>query len=297
MDVNILELGPSKKQLKKQKREENSNKKIKNVIKSKKERSQKIEKAKKTKDEQIIQLEEKVQKKFETQFSEYEDILNKKKFRAQNEEQEFDLDLKEPDSKPLNKKEQYDIIDDILKQESNRNIEKLEKLPKPTIMTNFFKHLEKQKISTSNPVKTGKRKSKFLSFYCDYVGYDKFGIYDSLARITIVNEFGDLIYQKEIQQTEKVTDYRNTGLKNLNSMNGISKEDAFEEIQKLIGNSKLIGFENKLEQFQMTDISKLSKKSFQEMAKLYLGIDIKLSTTAVEKANIIFKIHQLNSKK
>ena len=221
------------------------------------------------------------------------------------DEQEFDLDLKEIDTKPLNKKQQFDIIDDILKSESNRNIEKLEKLPKPTIMTNFFKHLEKKKISTNqqgniilnNSTSNKKKKSKFLSFYCDYVGYDKFGIYDSLGRITIVNEFGDLIYQKEIKQNEKITDYRNTGLKNLTSKNGISKEDAIEEIKNLIGNSKLIGFDNKLNEFEISDVSKLSKKSFEEMSKLYLGIDIKLSTTAVEKANIILKIHQLNNKK
>ena len=42
------------------------------------------------------------------------------------DEQEFDLDLKEIDTKPLNKKQQFDIIDDILKSESNRNIEKLD---------------------------------------------------------------------------------------------------------------------------------------------------------------------------
>jgi hypothetical protein len=203
------------------------------------------------------------------------------------------LDLK-PISKELNLKEQYSIIDEILKQDSQKIVHKMEKIEKPTIMTNFFKHLEKKNIDPSVNVSSTKknRKSKFLAFYCDYVGYDKLGIYDSLARITIVNEFGDLIYQKEIKQKQKVTDFRKTGISNI-SPSAISEEEAIKEIEKLIGTSKLIGFENKLP-FKMNDISKLSKKSLEEMSKLHLGVEIRLSTTAVDKCNIVLKLFQIN---
>lgn len=89
---------------------------------------------------------------------------------------------------------------------------------------NNLKVLEQSRTNVSKPLNDTKieRKkdtiTKFLAMDCEMVGIGYDGKDNMLGRISIVNKFGDCIYDKFVKAREKVIDYRT-------EVSGIRKED------------------------------------------------------------------------
>ncbi|KOB71415.1 putative XPMC2 prevents mitotic catastrophe 2-like protein [Operophtera brumata] len=88
--------------------------------------------------------------------------------------------------------------------------------------------LNADNIQTSNEQDTGLRTkgneekknklTKFLAIDCEMVGIGYNGDDHMLARVSIVNKFGDCVYDKFVKAREEVKDYRT-------SVSGVRKED------------------------------------------------------------------------
>lgn len=69
------------------------------------------------------------------------------------------------------------------------------------------------------------------------------GTTDILARISIVNELGKIVYDKFVKPTEKVTDFRTavSGIRPENMIKAIPFDRAQTEVSKLIDGRIVIG--------------------------------------------------------
>lgn len=111
-------------------------------------------------------------------------------------------------------------------------------------------NLTLQKKKSTNNVLNGERPgsksikiTKVVGMDCEMVGIGEKGLENMLARVSLVNNFGDCIYDKYVKPREKVTDYRTY-------VSGIRPEDIkdaeeFEVVQKevadILKNRILVG--------------------------------------------------------
>ncbi|CAB3403848.1 unnamed protein product [Caenorhabditis bovis] len=131
---------------------------------------------------------------------------------------------------------------------------------------------------------------------CEYVGGGSDGKSDILARISIVNDKGHIVYDKYVKPTEKVTDYRTaiSGIRPDDLKKGIPFDKAQTEVSKLLEGRIVVGhavhndfrvlklthgrkltrdtakcsiFKNRMEQHRGTP-------SLKRLAKEVLGIEI-----------------------
>lgn len=84
---------------------------------------------------------------------------------------------------------------------------------------------------------------KYLAIDCEFVGVGPEGIQSELARVSIVNYHGHLIFDSFVQPRDKVTDWRTwvSGVKPSDMKNAISFKEAQETVSKLIENKILVG--------------------------------------------------------
>lgn len=85
---------------------------------------------------------------------------------------------------------------------------------------NISEHNSENDISKSNNNIDDKKDklTKFIAMDCEMVGIGFEGRDNMLARISLVNKFGDCIYDKFVKPREEVIDYRT-------SVSGVRKED------------------------------------------------------------------------
>ena len=86
--------------------------------------------------------------------------------------------------------------------------------------------------------------AKYVALDCEMVGVGMRGTKSSLARVTLVNWTGDVIYDEFIQQEEIVTDYRTfvSGITAEDIENAdLTRHECRDEVSKLIDGKIVIG--------------------------------------------------------
>ena len=96
--------------------------------------------------------------------------------------------------------------------------------------------------STQNTQTTAKV-GKFIAMDCEFVGVGPEGIQSELARVSIVDFFGKLVYDKYVQPRERVTDWRTyvSGIRPSDMQNAISFKQAQKEVSDILKNRVLVG--------------------------------------------------------
>ncbi|KAG0679635.1 3'-5' exonuclease [Pichia californica] len=84
---------------------------------------------------------------------------------------------------------------------------------------------------------------RYLAIDCEFVGVGPDGIQSELARVSIVNFFGHLIYDKYVKPREKVTDWRTfvSGIRPSDMHNAIPFDKAQSEVADLLKDKILVG--------------------------------------------------------
>ncbi|CAO4366274.1 unnamed protein product [Caenorhabditis nigoni] len=137
--------------------------------------------------------------------------------------------------------------------------------------------------------------TKVIAIDCEYVGAGMGGTTDILARISVVNELGKILYDKFVKPTEKVTDFRTavSGIRPENMTKAIPFDKAQTEISKLIEGRIVVGHavHNDFRVLKLTHTRKLTRDtakctilknmanhqgtpSLKKLAKEVLGIEI-----------------------
>ena len=101
---------------------------------------------------------------------------------------------------------------------------------RPRSSSSDFSKAEACRDSRSNKKpkqrKERRAKSDFMALDCEMVGVGYQGYKSSIARVTLINWYGEVLLDENIQQTEPVTDYRTF-------VSGITKEDLQEATMTL----------------------------------------------------------------
>ncbi|CAL2032170.1 hypothetical protein CAEBREN_30301 [Caenorhabditis brenneri] len=137
--------------------------------------------------------------------------------------------------------------------------------------------------------------TKIIAIDCEYVGAGMGGTTDILARISVVNEFGKIVYDKMVKPSEKITDFRTavSGIRPENLIKAIPFDRAQTEIQKLIEGRIVVGHavHNDFRVLKLNHTRKLTRDtakcsilksmakcnrtpSLKKLAKEVLGIEI-----------------------
>ncbi|GMS84428.1 hypothetical protein PENTCL1PPCAC_6603 [Pristionchus entomophagus] len=95
---------------------------------------------------------------------------------------------------------------------------------------------------------TGEDKEKgeltpIIAMDCEYVGVGDDGKDDNLARVSIVNEEGKIVYDKYVRPKMKVVDYRTavSGIRPANLLNASRFEDVQKEVHKIMEGRVVVG--------------------------------------------------------
>ncbi|KFM80145.1 RNA exonuclease 4, partial [Stegodyphus mimosarum] len=118
--------------------------------------------------------------------------------------------------------------------------------------TPFAFHFEKSDSSskcTQNSkvngidVKDNPRLTKAVAIDCEMVGAGPNGEDSILARVSIVNAFGECIYDKFVKPTEKVTDYRThvSGVRPADLLKGKDLSEVQKDVDKIIDGRIVVG--------------------------------------------------------
>ncbi|CAB3238135.1 unnamed protein product [Arctia plantaginis] len=160
--------------------------------------------------------------------------------------------------------------------------------------------------------KSKNRLTKFLAIDCEMVGVGYDGSDHMLARVSIVNKFGDCIYDKFVKAREEVKDYRTniSGVRKEDMMNGEEFNTVQKEVAELIKGRILVGhsLKNDLSVLFLSHpkrnirdtsrykpfkkITKGSTPSLKRLAKELLGIEIQSGEhSSVEDARAAMQLY------
>jgi hypothetical protein len=175
------------------------------------------------------------------------------------DDEDFGLDLKFPGQKALSLSDQLNIIDQV------------QQKAKPV-----------KPISTDNAGKEILAKSKCFYVYFELVGCKQYEQEEKVGRVLVVNDSNEIVYDVYVNQSE----VKNT--RNIHPAQYLQnkKIDEIEVIEKLKSFPRLFGFENILRLRNFTAIAR-DGLNFEKMVSVYLGIELKRSTTALDKAKLI----------
>lgn len=97
------------------------------------------------------------------------------------------------------------------------------------------------------PTSNSTEPTKVLGLDCEMVGVGPGGIESALARVAIINSYGNVIYDKYCQPLEKVTDYRTrySGIKSKHLENAPPFKQVQGEVATIIKNRIVVGHELK----------------------------------------------------
>ncbi|XP_068627300.1 RNA exonuclease 4-like [Battus philenor] len=181
-------------------------------------------------------------------------------------------------------------------------------------------NMESLKISEASMLanKTGNAKqkkgslTKFIAMDCEMVGIGYEGGDHMLARISLVNKFGDCIYDKFVKAREEVKDYRTdiSGIRKEDLINGEDFAVVQKEVAEILHGRILVGhsLKNDLSVLFLshpkrnirdtskykpfTKITKGSTPSLKRLAKEILGIDIqKGEHSSIEDAKAAMQLY------
>ncbi|XP_037303422.1 RNA exonuclease 4-like [Manduca sexta] len=154
--------------------------------------------------------------------------------------------------------------------------------------------------------------TKFLAMDCEMVGIGYNGSDHMLARVSIVNKFGDCIYDKFVKAREEVKDYRTdvSGVRKEDLLNGEEFTVVQKEVSDLLKGKILVGhsLKNDLSVLFLSHpkrnirdtarykpfkkITKGSTPSLKRLAKEILGIDIQHGEhSSVEDARAAMQLY------
>ncbi|KAI1286030.1 RNA exonuclease 4 [Halotydeus destructor] len=165
--------------------------------------------------------------------------------------------------------------------------------------------------------KSSKEATKAVAIDCEMVGCGERGSRDVLARVSIVNLYGHVLYDEHAKPLEKVTDYRTF-------VSGVTPEDlehakSFYEVQKevceLVKNRVLVGhaIKNDLRVlfldhpkkdlrdtskfFKATDYGGRGAPSLRKLTEHYLGLNIQTKAhDSVEDARATMRLYTMFKK-
>ncbi|XP_050360266.1 uncharacterized protein LOC126780052 [Nymphalis io] len=202
------------------------------------------------------------------------------------------------------KKKNKDSIDNV----KNLQILNINKVPVVS-SENSDSINEKSKAKDNNK---RNKITKFLAMDCEMVGVGYEGGDHMLARVSIVNKFGDCIYDKFVKAREEVVDYRTnvSGIRKEDLLNGDDFEIVQKEVSELIRGKILVGHSLKNDlgvlflshpKHNIRDtsrykpfrkITKGSTPSLKRLAKEILGIDIQHGEhSSVEDAKAVMQLY------
>lgn len=194
------------------------------------------------------------------------------------------------------------------------NTLRLQKVALGKPVDNGGKDRAKYKVSIPNRVKS--YLAKCVAIDCEMVGVDEGGKNDMLARVSLVNGFGDCIYDKFVKPMEPVVDYRTyvSGVRPKDLENGEDFKVVQKEVSDILKGKKLIGhaLKNDLKvlflshpKWAIRDTSRYHKfregcKSTPALKKLvekYLGVKIQEGEhNSVEDANAAMQLYLMHRK-
>lgn len=101
-------------------------------------------------------------------------------------------------------------------------------------------------VNNNRPAKKERKKNqitKFLAMDCEMVGIGYEGNDHMLARVSVVNKFGDCVYDKFVKAREEVVDYRTkiSGIRREDLLNAEDFSTVQKEIAELIRGKILVG--------------------------------------------------------
>ncbi|CAH2083361.1 unnamed protein product [Euphydryas editha] len=154
--------------------------------------------------------------------------------------------------------------------------------------------------------------TKFVAMDCEMVGVGQGGVDDMVARVSIVNKFGDCIYDKFVKARKKVVDYRTSvsGIRKEDLENGEDFETVQKEVAELLRGRILVGHSveydlnvlflshpecNKRDTSRYKPFIKMNRgrtPSLKWLAKQKLGIDIHHGEhNSVEDAKVVMQVY------
>lgn len=215
------------------------------------------------------------------------------------------------------KGKEHDIVQNNLK---TLNLSNNKTVTHSIELTNKFSELKSDDHSdviNETIVKTKENKSKnrltkFLAMDCEMVGVGYDGNDHMLARVSMVNKFGDCIYDKFVKAREEVKDYRTdiSGVRKEDLLNGEEFIKVQKEVSELIRGRILVGhsLKNDLSVLFLSHpkrnirdtsrykpfrkITKGSTPSLKRLAKELLGIEIQSGEhSSVEDARAAMQLY------
>ncbi|XP_049884298.1 uncharacterized protein LOC126379545 [Pectinophora gossypiella] len=160
--------------------------------------------------------------------------------------------------------------------------------------------------------------TKFIAMDCEMVGIGYDGNDHMLARVSLVNKFGDCIYDKFVKPREEVIDYRTniSGVRKEDMLNGEDFTKVQKEVSDILRGRILVGhsLKNDLSVLFLSHpkrnirdtsrykpfrkITKGSTPSLKRLAKEILGIDIQSAEhSSVEDARAAMQLYCTVAKK
>ncbi|KAL0808879.1 hypothetical protein ABMA28_012549 [Loxostege sticticalis] len=160
--------------------------------------------------------------------------------------------------------------------------------------------------------------TKFIAMDCEMVGVGYDGNDHMLARVSLVNKFGDCIYDKFVKAREEVIDYRTevSGIRKEDMLNGEDFTTVQKEVAEIIKGRILVGhsLKNDLSVLFLSHpkrnirdtsrykpfrkVTKGSTPSLKRLAKEILGIDIQHGEhSSVEDARAAMQLYCTVAKK
>ncbi|KAL4718745.1 hypothetical protein ACJJTC_001814 [Scirpophaga incertulas] len=154
--------------------------------------------------------------------------------------------------------------------------------------------------------------TKFVAMDCEMVGVGYEGNDHMVARVSLVNKFGDCIYDKFVKAREEVVDYRTniSGVRKEDLLNGEDFHIVQKEVAEILRGRILVGHAVKKDLSvlflahpkrnirdtstykPLKNITKGSTPSLKRLAKEILGIDIQHGEhSSVEDANAAMQIY------
>ncbi|CAG9790477.1 unnamed protein product [Diatraea saccharalis] len=177
---------------------------------------------------------------------------------------------------------------------------------------------EVKKVDSAVKDNNKNRVTKFIAMDCEMVGIGHDGNDHMLARVSLVNKFGDCLYDKFVKAREEVVDYRTevSGIRREDMLNGTDFNIVQQEVADIIKGRVLVGHSlkndlavlflshpkrnirdtSKYKPFRK--ITKGSTPSLKRLAKEILGIDIQHGEhSSIEDARAAMQLYCTVAKK
>ncbi|GMT14742.1 hypothetical protein PFISCL1PPCAC_28725 [Pristionchus fissidentatus] len=129
------------------------------------------------------------------------------------------------------------------------------------------KKTRKEEVPVTGDDKERGELTRVIAIDCEYVGVGDDGKEDSLARVSIVNEEGKIVYDKFVRPKMKVVDYRTavSGIRPGNLVEAARFEDVQKEVHKIMEGRIVVGhaLHNDMRVLALSHPRKLTRDTFK----------------------------------